>query len=134
MHSTRKLTRAEACAALARMIWPTCDYALRTSGGADVRPTKNYEWGYFDPFTSRDAAAELVAWLSIHTLWETFVEHLNAIICEYDQSKYPGVAQNRGEVAKLFKRALLATPEQITLAACRALGIDTGLDFDKPHE
>lgn len=106
---TRKLTRAEACVELARVIgWFEC------ADWSDGPP---------DYFASRDAAAELVAWLSIHTLWDNFVERLNAIICGYDQVKFPGVAHNRGEVAKLFKRALLATPEQITLAACKALGI-----------
>lgn len=107
-----KMSRDEACAELARRM---------------VMPLKpRFAGGYFVPqfFTSRDAAAELLAWLADSDKWESFVEQLNSIICGYNPAKFPGVAANKGQVALLYKRALLATPEQIALAACASLGIE----------
>lgn len=123
MTATRKLTRAEACAELARRIgWVPDDtpgsftYKLWRS----PNPTRSYpgNWQECPPdfFTSRDGAAELVAWLAGPSAILLFNHQFN--------KEVRWLSINAAEGNDITVGALLLTPEQITLAACEALGIE----------
>lgn len=114
MSDTKKLSRAEACEQLAHRIWPN-------NLNANLSPTcatiwQGGEWREFDPFTSRDAAAELVAWIAEdRQLWSVF---------DYQVFRFCPERLDIDGGLDLVKMAFLATPEQITLAACASLGIE----------
>lgn len=119
IHSARKaVTRAEACAALA--------YKLGWTRNGNVDTVAYEMWK--DPagrlhneppdyFTDLRAARELVAWLATP---ESGVDRTAfgqglAVLADIDPDD---------KFAFKIIHSLLATPEQITLAACRALGIE----------
>lgn len=122
MHSTRKLTRAEACAALAyKLGWTrngnagtvACDMWKDPEGRLHNEPP--------DYFTDLYAARELVAWLYENTdegaarLWDNFFWEFRRLYFDNPVSM--------PELWEQFAAAFLATPEQITVAACVALGL-----------
>lgn len=115
--ATKKLTRAEACAELARRIWPdaTCIGQPFYSSERLVVALRDARSFYFDPFTSRDAAAELVEWVCGNpSRWERFTAELDKL-----------TARQLGEQwYQASFRYLLAKPEQITLAVCTLCGIE----------
>lgn len=117
--SERKLARVEACAELARRIWPDAKIHRRADGrGVSVR---NQAWNgrSFAPFIDHAAARELVAWIRRQgRTAQRFVASL-ATVCDIPQV-HDGASYYDSHIL-LF---LVATPEQITLAACAALGIE----------
>lgn len=92
------LTRAEAC----QLLWQRQHPA--TQGVAPPVP---------DYFADREAAATLALWVKTQSLdvRENFQQHFAEIVSDGADSW-----------SVRFFDALLATPEQITLAACRTLG------------
>ena len=114
-----KLTRAEACAELAARIWPNTINSNHAISGVTVWQAA--QWRKFDPFTSRDAAAELVKYFYENTapdapkLWDDFY-------CAFRERRFGDPCP--ADIWEQIAAAFLATPEQITLAACKALNID----------
>ena len=126
--STTKLTRAEACAELARRLgwtaerdellpeayWQATHSEYGKRGG--LSHSADEALARANPyFTSRDAAAELVAWIrqSIHLVYFKFIATLEDL-----------ALQMYGAGHDPLMRIASATSEQITLAACAALGIE----------
>lgn len=123
--NTTKLTRAEACAGLARrMGWTHPEFKGEILTDAWLSPSGRMEDALPDFFNSRDAAAELVEWVSTQdgSFVTEFCEKLDIEILALPF--YSGFA---GKLSMSTLRRfcfLLATPEQITLAGCAALGIE----------
>lgn len=124
-----KLTRAEACAELARLLGWTLHEDSRLSGIATrfilcppndtpanfpAWNTARQAWIHGSPkfFASRDAAAELVEWLDKA---EPAKACKMIIALGWVGSMAP---------VELAVHMLTRTPEQITLAACAALGLE----------
>jgi len=104
-----KLTRAEVCAELARQVgWR--NVKLEGDGYFGELPCGDV-WNHVpDFFVSRDAAAELVTWIEGQIASDRFVDELYKLSDKCEE--------------RLVYSLLLATPEQITLAACKALNIE----------
>ena len=101
MTESRKLTRSEACAAL--------EQRLR---GLEATPSPDESRQFF---TDRDAADVLARW----------VKAQNVDVRESFQDHFALIVSNGASTRSVhFFDALLATPEQITLAACRTLKLN----------
>lgn len=125
--ATKKLTRARANAELAKLLDPSLRWwppdgnsgqriLARSQAEADAIDIGDSCYGAIpDFFTSRDDAAELVAWIICDLKrWQAFAEQFGVhASTDIKDSKHVWLTTG-----------LLATPEQITLAACRALGIE----------
>lgn len=99
MGDTKKLSRAEACVELALRIDPF------------LSPAPDY-------FASRDSAAELVAFITDFQQRRAFMDALTVAL------QLTEVDYEINYTDDDFFKVILATPEQITLAACSALGIE----------
>ena len=101
MTESRKLTRSEACAAL--------EQRLR---GLEAMPAPGESRQFF---TDRDAADVLARWIKAQNVdvRESFQDHFALIVSDGANTR-----------SVRFFDALLATPEQITLAACRTLKLN----------
>jgi hypothetical protein len=122
----KKLSRAEACAELARRIgltvrettmpeiyeWQVIGASGRRVAGSRKGSKEAMESVPF--FTSRDAAAELVRWM----------EKREPACFVFLAEVRTALAIHGMHVPDDAFRYLLATPEQITLAACAAIGLE----------
>jgi len=112
--ATQKLTRAEACAELAQrmgLFYQIDGEDVYAKFGEIVTDRDNVlRLPIWNPFTSRDAAAELVTWIA-----KDF-----ALYHRFDMAFFDPLPNE----TDFNLAAFLATPEQITLAACKALGIE----------
>jgi hypothetical protein len=109
--ATRKLTRAEACAELARRTrWlaprPFCKYWFSPAGQRFAQPP--------DYFTSRDAAAELVQWVCSDY----------RLRCKFEDALFALWQKPKHYDAETAFDFLLAEPHEVTSAVCAALGIE----------
>ena len=127
---TKALTRAEACAELAQRLGYTMvqmdgywhmlapDGSKSTGYKSEVNAREFFMPAFFN---SRDAAAELVTYL-LHRITderqERFIENLDKQLRPYE----PDIRKT--PTASDLCLLLAATPEQITLAACKALNIE----------
>lgn len=115
------LTGAKECAELAKKIWPSA-LIERGTTGVDVfvfdKPNETRSWHDFNPFTDRDSCAELITWLDSNNsqtdAWDLSLDTLLRIV---------GYSTGHSIKMALFY-GLSATPEQIALAACAALGVE----------
>ncbi len=101
MSESRKLTRGEACAVLEQQM-----------RGLEAMPPPGESRQFF---TDRDAADVLARWVKAQNVdvRESFQDHFASIVSDGADSR-----------SVRFFDALLATPEQITLAACRTLKLN----------
>lgn len=130
-----KLTRAEACAELARRLGWTCDNTLGSfthklwrNPNQQVDYPENWQECPPDYFTSRDAAAELVLWLTNQggDDFLSFYARLERTLKTADIGHEKSITdweQMRPAEYRMIAFTL-ATPERIALAACAALGLE----------
>jgi hypothetical protein len=121
MIETKKLSRKEANAELAQRVgWPsTCEVCVQAE--YEYHPGECVEM-VPDFFTSRDAAAELAAWiLSEANAGRASVQRF---IQELELKLWAGQRRKDWVYARIIT-CMLATPEQLTLASCAALNIET---------
>lgn len=121
-NATKKLTRAEACIELARRIWPHIRIEPSPFYADDFLvykdPDRPYLYEQFNPFTDRDVTAEIVEWFARNDeAVEAQVTFVNALCRSVEFNAHNTSMQD-------LMALLCATPEQITLAACAALGIE----------
>lgn len=126
MSDTKKLTRAEACATLAKRLgWtetaisrPPETLPMRVGECERYHPATSWQTPAGFPrsnppdfFTSRNSVTELVAFMRQQDDRENFIQRLLWRVFE------------KGDLDRDYG-LLLATPEQISLAACASLGIE----------
>ena len=118
---SKKFTKSEACAALARHIWPNA--SLTVCGSIPPQVCLRDAWFLFDPFTNYKNALAVLDW--VRFLADSEVRG------RFEQVLITSVLKPPLSIEDSFWAGVHATDVQIVLAVCEAVGIRLEDDEDE---